>query len=113
MCGPTLGDDTLHAYLLSGGSPVACNELAAAGRIHEYVIEMTRDWILGEFAASGRPRASLLGVIECLFRFGGTPVGQADGDADDGEAVHIGDVVKRVMAQIKRTSQAGVGRDVS
>lgn len=77
VCGPKVRADTLHAYLLSGGSPVACNELAANGRIPEYVIEMTRDWILGEFAASGRPRASLLGVMECLFRFGGTPVGQA------------------------------------
>ena len=59
--------------------------------------------------------------LECAHGFGdlpksggrGKPMGQADGDADDGEAVHIGAVVKRVMAQIKRTSQAGVGRDVS
>ncbi|MEW6755486.1 MAG: hypothetical protein AB1505_31590 [Candidatus Latescibacterota bacterium] len=73
----TLVADLLPAYLLSGGSPVAGAELAAAGRIPEFVIEMTRDWIYGEFAASGRQRSSLLGVMECLHRFGGTSAGQA------------------------------------
>jgi len=77
VCGPVLAGRTLDAYLLSGGSPVACAELAASRRIPQYVIELTRDWILGEFAASGRSRASLLAVLECLHRFAGTPVGQA------------------------------------
>lgn len=77
VCGATLGDDTLTAYLLSGGSPLACAELATRRRLPEYVIEITRDWIYGEFAASGRSRPALLGVMECLHRFGGTPVGQA------------------------------------
>jgi DNA-directed RNA polymerase specialized sigma24 family protein len=61
----------LGAYLLSGGSPVACAELAASRRLPEYVLELTRDWVLGEFAASGRPRSSLLGIMECLHRFAG------------------------------------------
>jgi hypothetical protein len=30
----------------------------------DYIIEMWRDWIYGEFAASGRSRAMLLGVLE-------------------------------------------------
>jgi uncharacterized protein len=77
VCGPSLGRDTLSAYLLSGGSPLACAELAATGRLPEYAIEITRDWIHGECAAAGRSRAALLGVLECLHRFGGTPVGQA------------------------------------
>lgn len=77
VCGHMLGDNTLHAYILSGGSPVACEELAAHGRIPDYVIEMTRDWIFGEFARTGRLRSSLLSVFENLFRFAGTPVGQA------------------------------------
>jgi predicted AAA+ superfamily ATPase len=77
VCGPALGRDTLTAYLLSGGSPLACAELAANRRLPEYAIEITRDWIYGEFAATGRSRAALLGVFECLQRFGGTPVGQA------------------------------------
>ena len=41
------------------------------------MVELTRDWILGEFAASGRPSSSLLAVLECFHRFAGTPVGQA------------------------------------
>ena len=77
VCGAALGTDTLAAYLLSGGSPLACGELAATRRLPEYTIEITRDWIYGEFAATGRKRAALLGVLECLHRFGGTPVGQA------------------------------------
>lgn len=77
VCGKALGSDTLPAYLLAGGSPLACAELASTRRLPEYVIEITRDWIYGECAASGRSRASLLGVVECLHRFGGTPVGQA------------------------------------
>ena len=77
VCQPQLQDRTLPAYLLSGGPPVACAELGAGGRIPEYVIEMTRDWIYGEFAAAGRARSSLLGVMDCLHRFGGAPVGQA------------------------------------
>lgn len=77
VCGATVGSDTLAAYLLSGGSPLACAELATRRRLPEYVIEITRDWIYGEVAASGRSRPAMLGVMECLHRFGGTPVGQA------------------------------------
>lgn len=69
--------DLLPAYLLSGGSPPAALSLIENGWIAPYVIEIVRDWIYGEFAASGRSRDLLLGVMECLFRFGGTPVGYA------------------------------------
>lgn len=77
VCGESLGNETLTAYLLSGGSPLACTELAARRRLPDYVIEIIRDWIYGECAASGRSRPALLGVLECMHRFGGTPVGQA------------------------------------
>ncbi len=40
-------------------------------------MEIVRDWIYGECAASGRQRSSLVAVLECLLRYGGTPVGQA------------------------------------
>jgi uncharacterized protein len=76
-CGEALGADTLVAYLLSGGSPVACRELATAGCLPPYVPEMMRDWILGEVAASGRSRASLVAVMEALHARGGSPLGQA------------------------------------
>src|SRR3990167_5692711 len=69
-CGKKLGNKTLCAYLLSGGSPIACTDLAITGTIPEYVIQLVRDWIDGEITRSGRSRASLLNVINVLFRFG-------------------------------------------
>lgn len=77
VCGDVLGKQTLAAYILSGGSPVACNELAVRKRIPEFAISMTRDWIYGECALSGRDRASLLNVLAAILRFGGSPLGQA------------------------------------
>jgi uncharacterized protein len=36
-----------------------------------------RDWIEGEIVHSGRHRSTLLNIFKVLFRFGGSPVGQA------------------------------------
>ncbi|HEX6813448.1 MAG TPA: AAA family ATPase [Planctomycetota bacterium] len=77
LCGPCFGDDAIVAYLLSGGCPIAAAELAEHGRLPEHVIEMVRDWVLGECAASGRQRGSLIAVWDALIARGGTPVGQA------------------------------------
>jgi predicted AAA+ superfamily ATPase len=77
VCSSVLGADTLLSYLLSGGSPIACAELASTGQIPEYVIELVRDWVEGEIANSGRNRSALINIMQVLFRFGGTPVGQA------------------------------------
>src|SRR5439155_14690058 len=41
-----------------------------------FAVEMTRDWIFGEFSASGRARSSLLSVLAVLARQGGSPIGQ-------------------------------------
>jgi len=76
VCGDVLGADVLDAYLMTGGSPVACAHIAQ-GRLPEYAIELVKDWVYGACAASGRMRGALLSVMECLLRFGGTPVGQA------------------------------------
>jgi predicted AAA+ superfamily ATPase len=76
-CRAKLGADTLIAYLLSGGSPIACCELAATGRIPEYVIELVKDWIEGEIAFSGRSRSSLFNIMSVIYRLGGTAIGQA------------------------------------
>ncbi len=76
-CGKKLGDNTLLAYLLSGGSPIACSELAEHQIMPEYVIQLVRDWIDGEITRSGRSRAAMMNVFNVLFRFGATPVGQA------------------------------------
>lgn len=69
--------DTLFAYILSGGSPIAINALAETGRIPEYVTSIVTDWIYGEFSASGRSRSHLLAVLQSLYRMSGTPIGQA------------------------------------
>ncbi|MDA3925032.1 MAG: AAA family ATPase [Kiritimatiellae bacterium] len=70
-------EDLVPAYILSGGSPPAVLSLLENGNIAPYVIEIVRDWIYGEFAQSGRSRDLLLGVLECIYRFGGTPTGYA------------------------------------
>ena len=70
-------DDAVALYLLSGGSPMALTELAATGRLPEFVIETVRDWVLGEVVRSGRGRASLLAVMHALDARGGSPLGQA------------------------------------
>ena len=77
LCGKKLGDNTLIAYMLSGGSPIACTELATTGIIPEYVIQLVRDWIDGEITGSGRSRIAAINALNVLYRFGGTPVGQA------------------------------------
>jgi len=76
-CSSILGKDTLMAYLLSGGSPIACTELAKNQVLPEYVIELVRDWVEGEVTRSGRNRQSLNNLLQILFRFGGTPVAKA------------------------------------
>lgn len=77
ICHKKLKKKTLAAYLISGGSPIACSELASTGIIPEYVIQLVRDWVEGEIAKSGRHRSALLNLLEVIFRFAGTPVGQA------------------------------------
>lgn len=69
--------EVLPAYLLSGGSPCASTSLAVHGHLPEHVLEMVRDWVYGEVSASGRSRPMMVGVMECLMRFAGTPVGQS------------------------------------
>lgn len=76
-CHSQLGDKTLHSYLLAGGAPIACTEIALHGRIPEYVTELLRDWVEGEVAKAGRHRSALINILQLLFRFGATPVGQA------------------------------------
>jgi predicted AAA+ superfamily ATPase len=69
--------DLLSAYMLTGGSPPAALSLLEHGSVAPYLVEIVRDWIYGEFAATGRSRDLLLGVLECIYRFGGTPTGHA------------------------------------
>jgi predicted AAA+ superfamily ATPase len=76
-CTQYFKDDTLLAYMITGGSPIAINELIYSHRIPEYVTDLTRDWILGECAAQGRSRNLLNWVIAALLKRGGTSVSLA------------------------------------
>lgn len=77
VVGEKLGSKTLPAYILSGDCPIASSEIAHESLMPEYITEMIQDWLFGECSASGRNRASLLGVMDVLIRFGGTLTGQA------------------------------------
>ncbi len=78
VCHKILKEKTLNAYLISGGSPIACTEIALNGRIPEYVVELVRNWIEGEVSKDGRYRSALLNILNVLFRLGGSHVGQAN-----------------------------------
>ncbi|MBI2338897.1 MAG: ATP-binding protein [Deltaproteobacteria bacterium] len=71
------GPKTWIAYLLTGGSPVALNEMHQSGRLPEYFIQSIRDWIFGEIVSSGRSRIALSNLLAILFKQGGKPVGFA------------------------------------
>ncbi|MBI4211969.1 MAG: ATP-binding protein [Deltaproteobacteria bacterium] len=77
VAGKEFGDKTWMAYLLSGGSPIACNHIFQFKRIPEYFLQLTKDWIFGEIVASGRSRLALTQLLHVLMRFGGNPVGYA------------------------------------
>lgn len=73
-CSDHFKENLLTAYLMTGGSPLAINELIRTEKIPEYVTELTRDWILGECAAQERSRNLLTWIIQSLLSRGGTPV---------------------------------------
>lgn len=71
------GDKSWIAYLLTGGSPVACNDICQFERLPEYFIQMVRDWVLGEVVSSGRSRFALTQLLHVIMSYGGKPVGFA------------------------------------
>lgn len=73
----TFGDTAWIAYLLTGGSPVACNDLYQFGKLPEYFIQLVRDWILGAVVSSGRSRLSITQLLHVIMQHAGSPVGFA------------------------------------
>jgi predicted AAA+ superfamily ATPase len=73
---PTLGAQTLPAYLIAGGSPPACAAVLETGSVPEYVFQTTAEWIYGECALAGRSRPMLLRLLEQIMRRGASPVAQ-------------------------------------
>ena len=76
-CGDFFQENSLWAYILSGGSPVGINAIAETNKLPDYVVSIVSDWILGEFSAKGRSRSHLLAVLQSLYRMAGNPIGQA------------------------------------
>jgi predicted AAA+ superfamily ATPase len=76
-CGDFFQENSLWAYILSGGSPVGINAIAETNKLPDYVVSIVSDWILGEFSATGRSRSHLLAVLQSLYRMAGNPIGQA------------------------------------
>lgn len=71
------GNKSWIAYLLTGGSPVACNDICQFKRLPEYFIQLVRDWVLGEIVSSGRSRLALTQLLHVIMNYGGHPVGFA------------------------------------
>lgn len=76
-CGSLFKEDTIFAYILTGGSSIGANALATTGKLPEYVVSIIIDWILGEFAVHQRSRAHVMAILQSLYRMAGTPIGQA------------------------------------
>lgn len=75
--GDKLGGKTWMAYLMTGGSPIACNDLYESGRLPEYFIQLIRDWVMGEIVSTGRNRASITQLLHVIMKYAGKPVGFA------------------------------------
>ncbi len=67
-------DQTLNAYLMSGGSPIAANELAKSKLVPPYVIELTKDWVFGECSRQNRDPGLLQFLLFSLHQKATTPV---------------------------------------
>jgi predicted AAA+ superfamily ATPase len=66
----------LDIYCIGGGCPIACSELIQTGQLPDYIREMIRDWIFGEFAMAGRNRTSLINTINAVLTRGGSTISQ-------------------------------------
>lgn len=77
VVGKELQKKTWIAYLLSGGSPLACNDIYQFERIPDYFIQLIKDWVFGEVVRSGRSRVALTQLIQLMMQYGGSPVGFA------------------------------------
>lgn len=64
-------------YLLSGGSPLAINEILFDGIIPEFLVTLVKDWVQGDIISAGRDRISLKNIFNTIYRFGTSSVGFA------------------------------------
>ncbi len=64
----TFESDTLFAYILSGGSPLAIQNIYLSDKLEENFVTLVTDWILGDLASSGRSRTFLLNLLRRLYQ---------------------------------------------
>ncbi len=64
-------------YYLSGGSPLALNEILFDEYMPDFLITLVHDWIQGDIVSQGRDRSFLRHILNAIFRFGCSPVGFA------------------------------------
>jgi len=67
-------NDTLFAYLLSGGSPLAVEGLYRDEKLEESFISLISDWVLGDIVSSGRSRIFVLNLLQKIYQVGPSPV---------------------------------------
>lgn len=67
-------DDLLPLYIISGASPIAITELVTNRIIPDYVLSLTKDWIVGAVIRTGRSRQALLALINALYANGASTI---------------------------------------
>ncbi len=75
--GPEMGtfnNDALWVYILSGGSPLAIEQIHRSEKIEESFVSLITDWILGDIAQSGRNRIFVLNLLRKIYEFAPSPV---------------------------------------
>jgi predicted AAA+ superfamily ATPase len=97
-CSGDFGEKTWLAYLITGGSPILCNDIYQFERLPESSIQIIRDWIFGTIVESGRSRIFFHNVLQSLFKYAGTPVGFAKLARESGVANNT--VVSGYMEQL-------------
>lgn len=76
-CRKYFAKDTLIAYLVCGGSPLAANELIDNKRIPEFIVTLIKDWVHGECTRQGRNRSIMTLLLQALFSHAGLPISLA------------------------------------
>jgi predicted AAA+ superfamily ATPase len=66
--------DILWAYILSGGSPLAIEDIYRDECINETFVSLISDWILGDIANSGRNRLFFLNILRQIYKHSPNPL---------------------------------------
>lgn len=67
-------DDAVWAYILSGGSPLAVDAIYRDEGVDDTFTTLISDWVLGDFAGSGRSRIFLTSIFRQLYKVAPNPI---------------------------------------